>query len=760
MALFSRPPKQTQDRPSSVEPLRLAEPKEASTPWRDPLASSLTYLAAYHGRAVSREALLGGLPITDGRLSVALYDRAARRAGLETEATKRDILDIPAMVLPAVLIMKTGTALILLGIDKANHRVKVLDPSAEPNSPVTMDIKAVKADYTGYTFLVRAAAEANARAVAAGDLPRSHWFWSVVKVHWRSYGHIALAAFLINMLALATPLFTMSVYDRVIPNGAIPSLIALSIGMGLAIVFDFVLRTVRSRIIDVTGKTADVVLAANIFEHVMSVKMAQRPTSVGIIANQLRDFDSVREFFTSGSVVSATDLLFAVLFIGVLFTIAGPLAWVPLLMLPIMIGLGLTMQRPLDRAMKRLQAESAARHGVLVESLSGLETVRATGAEARMQTAWERSVAATARSGEDVHFWASLTLTSANAAQQLTSLLLVIIGVFLILDGKLSVGALVAANMLAGRVLAPIAGIASVITRGTQTLSALKSIDRIMSLERERSPQRAYVARKIDQGRISFENVSFTYPNAPGKALDKVSFQIEAGERVGIIGRVGSGKTTVGRLLLGFYEAEEGRVLVDGVDSRQYDPSDLRAGIGFAMQDTDLFFGKLRDNIALGKPEATDEEVLAAARLSGVESFIAGHPMGYDMPISEGGRSLSGGQKQAIGLARVLIRNPRVLFLDEPTAHFDVRSEAEFLERLKAMRGEQMTIIISTHRLSLLGMVDRLLLFDNGRLIADGPRDKVLALLQGKPAVTPADPVPQPTPAQRATLVQKPNAGV
>ena len=322
---------------------------------------------------------------------------------------------------------------------------------------------------------------------------------------------------------------------------------------------------------------------------------------------------------------------------------------------------------------------------------------------------------------------------SASAAQQITSLLTVIIGVFLILDGKLTVGALVAANMLAGRVLAPIAGIASVITRGTQTFSSLKSIDRIMSLERERSPQRAYVARKIDEGRISFENVSFAYPNAPGKALEKVSFKIEAGERIGIIGRVGSGKTTVGRLLLGFYEAEEGRILVDGVDSRQYDPSDLRTGIGFAMQDTDLFFGKLRDNIALGKPEATDEEILAAARLSGVESFIAGHPMGYDMPISEGGRSLSGGQKQAIGLARVLIRKPRVLFLDEPTAHFDIRSEAEFLERLKAIRGEQMTIIISTHRLSLLSMVDRLLLFDNGRLVADGPRDKVLAILQGKP---------------------------
>ena len=749
--------------PVADRPVDTADPKTAGTArWTlrdDPLSASLTYLAAHHGRAVSREALLGGLPILDGRLSVALYNRAAQRAGLETEAIKRDILDIPALVLPAVLIMKNGTALILLGIDKKNKSLKILDPTVQPAAPQIALLKSITADYTGYAFMVRAAAEADARAVAAGDLPRNHWFWSTVKVHWRSYGHIALGAFLINMLALATPLFTMSVYDRVIPNGAIPSLIALSIGMGIAVVFDFVLRTVRSRMIDVTGKQMDVVLAANIFEHVMAVKMAQRPASVGILANQLRDFDSVREFFTSGSVVSATDLLFAVLFVVVLFTIAGPLAWIPVVMLPLMIVLGFIMQRPLDRAMKRLQAESAARHGVLVESLSGLETVRATGAEARMQTAWERSVAATARSGEDVHFWSSLTLTAAGTAQQVTSLLLVIIGVFLILDGKLSVGALVAANMLAGRVLAPIAGIASIITRGTQTLSSLKSINRIMSLERERSPQRAYVSRKIEEGRIAFENVTFAYPNAPGKALEKVSFKIEGGERIGIIGRVGSGKTTVGRLLLGFYEAEEGRILVDGVDSRQYDPADLRAGIGFAMQDTDLFFGKLRDNIALGKPEATDEEVLAAARLSGVESFIAGHPMGYDMPISEGGRSLSGGQKQAIGLARVLIKKPRVLFLDEPTAHFDIRSEAEFLERLKAIRGEQMTIIISTHRLSLLSMVDRLLLFDNGRLVADGPRDKVLAILQAKPAAAPAANNSQPAPLT-PTLVQQPNAAV
>lgn len=711
----------------------------------DPLLATLTYLAAYHGRAMSRDAILGGLPITDGRLTVSLYDRAARRAGLETEATRRDLADIPALVLPAVLIMRDGRALILLERGPTGDTVSYIDPAVDAGATVTDTVDALAASYTGYAFLVRPGADNDPRAVAAGDLPRTNWFWSVVKTQLPNYTHIALAAFLINTLALAAPLFTMSIYDRIVPNGAIPSLVALAIGMLLAIVFDFILRTVRSLIIDVTSKTVDVALAANIFEHVMAVKMAQRPMSVGVIANQLRDFDSVREFFTSGAVVSATDLLFAILFIVVLFIIAGPIAWIPLVMLPIMIAVGFLLQRPLDKAMKSLQAESAARHGVLVESLGGLETVRAVGAESRMQATWERSVAASARSGEKVHFWASLALTSASTAQQITSLLIMIVGVFLILNGELTMGALIAANMLAGRILSPIAGLASVITRASQTLTSLKAIDRIMSLERERVPGRRYVARPVQDGRIQFDKVSFSYPNAAGKALDAVSFKIEPGERVGIIGRVGSGKTTVGRLLLGFYEAEDGRVLIDGVDSRQYDPWDLRAGIGFAMQDTDLFLGRLRDNIALGKPNATDEEILSAAKLSGVESFIAGHPMGYDMPISEGGRSLSGGQKQAIGLARILIRKPRILFLDEPTAHFDVRSEAEFLERLRAI-GEgkdRPTILISTHRLSLLNMVDRLLLFDNGRLLADGPRDKVLAMLQGKPAQAPQPPQSQ-----------------
>jgi ATP-binding cassette subfamily C protein LapB len=642
--------------------------------------------------------------------------------------------------------MRDGSCRVVLALDVRKRTVTTIDPSRGTPAE-TAPVSALSDGYLGYAFFVRPVAATDARASAAGDVPQPHWFWSVVSRFWANYSHVAIAGLLVNVLGLAAPLFIMSVYDRVIPNGAMASLVALSIGMVIAIGFEFVLRMVRSRIIDVTGKKIDVVLAANIFEHVLAVKMAQRPTSVGVLANQLREFDSVREFFTSGSVVSAIDLLFAVLFVGVLFIVAGPLAFIPLAMLPIMIVVGLVLQFPLDRAMRRLQAESAARHGVLVESLSGIETVRATGAEARMQRAWERSVAATARSSEDVHFWSSLAMTSVGTAQQVTTLLMMVIGVFLILDGKLSVGALVAASMLAGRVLAPIAGIASVITRATQTFVAMRAINRIMSLERERSPSRTYVSRRIEEGRIAFENVSFRYPNQQDLALDKISFKVAPGERIGIIGRIGSGKTTVGRMMVGFYEPRDGRVLIDNVDARQYDPADLRTGIGFVLQDTDLFFGKLRDNIALGKPNATDDEILAAARLAGVEAFAASHPLGYEMPIAEGGRSLSGGQKQAIGLARVLIRRPKILFMDEPTAHFDVRSEAEFLERLKKLADGNMTIIVSTHRLSLLSMVDRLLLFDKGRLVADGPRDKVIALLQGAPvsaAAPAAAPVPVP----------------
>ncbi len=699
----------------------------------DPLSDAILYIAAHHGRPISRDALIAGLPMESHRLEPKLIARAAKRAGLETEIVRRKISEIPALVLPAMLLMNDGSARILLRIQAESGRPVIANPSFPEN--------AAEPKYSGYAVFLRPAAASDGRAAMAVNPMQDHWFWSVIVQFWNNYSHVAIAALIVNILALAAPLFIMNVYDRVIPNSAIPSLIALAIGLGIAIAFDFVLRIVRGRIIDMTGKQIDVVLASNIFEHVIAVKMAKRPGSVGVIANQLRDFESVREFFTSGTVISLTDLAFAIVFLAVLYMIAGPLAIVPAVMLPVMLVIGLLLQKPLDHAMRRLQGESAARHGVLVEALSSIETVRAVSAEARMQSKWERSIAATARSSEDVHFWSSLALTFANSAQQVTTLIMVVWGVFLIMDGQITMGALIASSMLAGRVMGPIAGIAAVITRATQTISSLKAIDGIMALERERPPSRNYVTRRIAEGRVAFDGVTFRYPNGSENALENVSFKIEPGERVGIIGRIGSGKTTVGRLLAGFYEPDQGRILVDGIDARQYDPADLRRGIGFVLQDVDLFYGKLRDNITLGKPSATDEEVIEAAKLAGVESFIAGNPQGYEMPIAEQGRSLSGGQKQAIGLARVLIRKPQILFLDEPTAHFDIRSENEFLQRLKGLSAGEMSIVVSTHRLSLLALVDRLLFFERGRLVLDGPRDAVLARLRdfmsGQPAGQP-----------------------
>ena len=709
----------------SAQPIRSLD---AVSDRPDSLSDALLFLAAFHGRVMTRDALLAGLPIDDNRLTVALLGRAAGRAGLEVEPVRRAIGDIPALVLPALLVSADQSARILTKIDAVTQKLTLIDPTTREQIEVWAST--LEHDDFSHVFFVRPAAATSERAAAAGDLPKSHWFWGVVRRFGTNYSHVAIAAFIVNVLGLAAPLFTMNVYDRVVPNGAIPSLAALAIGLALAIVFDFLLRTVRARIIDMTGKKLDVILAADIFEHVLSIKMAQRPISVGVLANQMRDFDAAREFFTSGTVVAATDLLFALLFIAVLFMIAGPLAWIPVAILPAMIAIGLILQRPLNRAFKQLQAQSSARHGVLVESLSSIETIRVTGAEARMQSAWEKSVAATARSGVDVQFWSTMSLTLAGTAQQFTSLLMIVAGVLLILDGQLSMGALIAANMLAGRVLAPISGIAAVITRATQTFSSLRAIDRLMSLERERPPTQVYLARQIRRGSVVFDNVQFKYPNTTTNALDSVSFAIESGERVGIIGRTGSGKTTVGRLLTGLYEPEEGSILIEGAELRQYDPADLRRGTGFVLQDTELFFGRLRDNIALGFPSATDEQILEAARLAGVEQFAAMHPLGYNMPIAEGGRSLSGGQKQAIGLARALIRKPQILFLDEPTAHFDTRTEAEFLERLKVLANGDMTIIVSTHRLSLLALVDRLLVFEQGLLIADGPRDQILAKLQ------------------------------
>ncbi len=690
---------------------------------------AISVMARLFGRPVSPEAVLAGLPVTDRVITPSLFQRASANAGLVAEPEARSLASIPNLVLPTVLFLRDGTAVILRRQSPERGTADVVSLSGTGTEAAgELALSTLDAAYSGYCFLMK---PVPGQERSDPEVPtRQHWFWSTLTQFASNYFHIALASLLINLLALAFPLFVMNVYDRVLPNGATASLAALSIGVFIALCFDFGLRAARSKMIDMTGKQVDMTLAARLFAHVIGIKLAFRPNSPGATANQIREFETVREFFTSSTVISASDFLFAIVFIVVMFVIVGPLAWIPLVLVPVTIIIGLALQRPLDKAIATTQAESAARHGILVESLATMETIRALGAENRVQGWWERSVAATARASEAVHSWSSLTLNLTNLAQSLASLLIVVWGVMLVLDNRITTGALVAATMLSGRIFAPIANLAAVVMRGARTMHTLRAVDRLMALPVEREPGRVFVARKVSQGSVAFEQVSFRYPQGEVDALSQISFSIRPGERVGIVGRIGSGKTTVGRLLAGFYEPTAGRVMVDGVDVRQYDPVDLRLGVGFGLQETLLFRGTLRDNIAFGRPEASDEAIIAASRLAGVEAFVGRAADGYNMPILEGGANLSGGQRQSVALARVLLREPRILFLDEPTSALDMRSEAGFVDRLSELPRD-VTVILSTHRVTLLRMVDRLIVFDAGRIVADGPRVQVLAQLQG-----------------------------
>jgi ATP-binding cassette, subfamily C, bacterial LapB len=700
----------------------------------DTLTACLLYIAAHHGRAVSREVILAGLPMEDGRLLARDLDRAALRAGLDLEVVKRPLMDIPALVLPAMVFLE-GRAVVLIARPDDSTAV-IHDPLAAERTE-TVKIAELVQKHAGFAcFLKPRDAHPEGRDALGRPTEKRtpfSWFRGVVSRFKGNYVHIALASLIINVIALAFPLFTMAVYDRVLPNYAISSLVALSIGVVLAFVFDLVIRLTRSRMIDMTGKQADVVLASRIYEQLMGVRLANRPQRIGIMANQIRDFDSVREFFTSASLIAVTDIAFAVIFIAIMFLIAGPLAWIPLLLVPVVVGIALVIQRPLDRAMQRFQGEAAAKHGILIETLSGLETIKAMSAQSRMQTHWERSVAASARAGEDVHHWSTLALTLSNTAQQIASLLILVAGVFLVMNNTITVGALVAANMLSGRILAPLTNIGAMIAKANQTMISMRAIDQLMQLPTDKPVDQVMTARRIMQGGLEFDRVTFSYPGSNKPALQDVSFTIQPGERVGIVGKIGSGKTTVGRLMINLYAPDAGRILIDQADQRQFDPVDLRKDIGFVLQDVDLFMGTLRDNIAISKPDATDDEIISAAKLSGVDIFAAQHPEGYEMRVAEGGRSLSGGQRQSVALARVLLRKPKILYLDEPTSSLDVSSEAAFCANIDQMLGRDTTFIVCTHRVTLLNFVDRIMVFEAGRLVKDGPREQVLSSMSRRP---------------------------
>ncbi|NVK34338.1 MAG: type I secretion system permease/ATPase [Rhodobacteraceae bacterium] len=701
-------------------------PKTPNSP--DPLVEALKYISRAFGYHLTNATILTGLPLQGQNLSVKLVGRAAENCGLKALPVEKALVDIPSVALPALLLLEDGRTVVLMSIDSAKKSVRyvfALDTSTEFEETFE-DFGYI---YSGYGIFFKAMTDdegKSTRQLGSSD----HWFWGIIALFWRDYVHVALAALLINLLALASPLFIMNVYDRVVPNSALPTLWALALGVIASLVFDFLLKTARGQIINVTGKQADIALASRIFSHSLAIDFEKRPSSSGQFANHIKEFETVREFITSSSLVALIDTAFIGIFVFVLFLIVGPLAFVPLIAVPIVIAINLLVQAPLSGAIQKSHSESALRHSILIESIANLDTIRALNAEGNMQSKWERSVAASSGAILTGRYWSQLAQSATGFVQAMVSVVIVLWAVYLIADNAISMGALIAAMMLSGRVLAPLASVANTLTRLRQTMQSYKTLNALMQMETERKVGRTYINRRLTSGSVEFKDVSFRYPDAADDTLKNISFSIQQGETLGLIGRVGSGKTTIGRLICGLYYPQNGAVLIDGTDSRQFDPADLRSGVGYVSQDNVLFSGTIRENIAAGDPYADDEDIIEAARIAGVDDFIANHPLGYDLPVGEAGRMLSGGQKQSVALARMLLRRPKVLFLDEPSSNLDMASEKKLISRLRTFNSPDTTVIISTHRMSLVELTDRLITLEHGKLALDGPREQVLKKLQ------------------------------
>lgn len=551
------------------------------------------------------------------------------------------------------------------------------------------------------------------------------WLAEPLRANSGTYSQVALAAVLINIFSLATAMFSMVVYNRVVPNNAMDSLVALSIGVFLIIIFDFLLKFIRGYLIDFAGQRVDRDVGAALFKHLLAMRMESRTGSAGALAGLLREFETLRDFFTSATLVAIVDVPFILLFLAVIGAIGGPLVWIPVATIPIVIGVGLLLQPALNRLSAGGMQDGFSKQGVLVEAISGLETIKSSSAGPLLADRWAQAVDKHAEVSMRSRLLGAIAVNTAASAQSLCYVGVIIYGVILIGEQKLSMGGLIACSMLVGRCMAPLSQIAGLLTRISHTRTAYKQLNELMKQSGEAREDSTYLRRQTLSGAIEFRNVIFRYPDTTVRVLDDVSFRVEAGEKVAILGRIGSGKSTIARLILGLYQPTDGAILADDADVRQIHPDDLRHNIGAVLQEVLLLSGTMRENISLGDPNIKDEEILRVAQVSGVHDFVGRMPNGYDVRIADRGEGVSGGQRQAIAIARALTGRRNLLLMDEPTSAMDIQSENALIARLKnEMAGR--TVILITHRASMLKLVDRVMILDRGKIIASGPRDSVL----------------------------------
>lgn len=556
-------------------------------------------------------------------------------------------------------------------------------------------------------------------------VPTSHWLFGPLRDNAKIYGQTIMAAAVVNILGLVSSFFIMTVYDRVLPNQAIESLVALTIGVILAHIFDFLLKSLRGYFIDIAGQRLDATVGASVFDNLMSMRLDARRGATGAIAGLVKEFENLRDFFSSATLVTIVDLPFIFLFIATIALIGGPIALIPLIGVLVAIASGIIIQPLIMKRTQQAMAEGHHKNAVLIETLGGLETIKSVKADGLMRARWRSGVARHAKISAIGRFLNQFAVNASGFAQQASQVGVVVVGVFLVGANEITTGALIASVILTGRAMGPLGQVASLLSRVNGALASYKSLNQLMTAQSETDASRQYLSRPELQGKIEFRDVNFSYAGATTKALDEVSFVIEPGERVAILGKNGSGKSTIVRQITGVYQPTEGSVLVDDTDIRQLRPADLRANIGAVLQDVCLFSGSIRENIALGLENVSDDDILAAAKIAGVHDFVGATAGGYDQHLSERGEGLSGGQRQAIALARALAPKPSILLLDEPSSALDAQAEAALIARLEhATRGRSLLIV--THRMSMVRLVDRIIVLDRGRVLVDGPRDTVM----------------------------------
>ena len=616
----------------------------------------------------------------------------------------------------------------LIAFDKEQNPLVLIERKSDGSYVVIRDKKAKNSEiisqkdfeniFSGYIVSIRKLSEFELQQ------KRGHWFFGAFKSSRWLYAQVIIASVISNFLALTTSIFTMTVYDRIIPNSAVDSLIALSIGVVIALSFDFIIRTIRGRFIDKASKAADIEVSNTLFDRVLSLTPAEQSQKTGAMASIIKEFETLREFFTSSTLVILVDLPFAFFFIYVISLIAGPMALVPLVAVPIVVVVGLLIQPFIARLTKATQQTGMNKQSVLVETLSGLETVNATGSGQLMKSRYIEALIGQSQSGGKSRNISQFLVNFSASVQQYAQVGAIFYGVFLIRDGLITQGALIAAVILGGRTLAPLAQLANALTRVNGAMTAYKSLNALLKNFNNAGLNDNYVSRSKLTGSIEFKNVSFSFPGAVEPTIKDLSIKITPGQKVAVVGKMGSGKSTLIKLISGLYEPTEGAVLIDGIDVRQLDKTDLQHNVGVMLQDSWLFSGTVKENIQLGLLEYDDDHILSIAKISGVDDFVASNPKGYDFEIKERGVGLSGGQKQSINLARALLHDPKLLLLDEPTSSMDQGTEKKIVDNLQEY-GKEKTMMIITHRNPILTMVDRVLVVENGKVVADNTPDQL-----------------------------------